>query len=178
VQDVIISTANTTISNQSSQGDRQSLASNSSSECQLFLKTSRYLTLSADCYSDFNRSKTPIRNWSPYTLRRQFLVSLASVCLVLSVVLAILAWHSAIHHGLGKDDGSVGRFFGWRYMPRLIAVLFTQALVMLTEDVERAEAFARLSQIEPPTAKHTLFYIPKVWWNNVSPYLRSKAAAW
>jgi uncharacterized membrane protein len=73
--------------------------------------------------------------------------------LVLSVVLAILAWYSAIHHGLGKDDGSVGRFFGWRYMPTLIAVLFTQALVMIVEDVKRTEAFARLSQIEPPTAK-------------------------
>jgi hypothetical protein len=63
-------------------------------------------------------------------------------------------------------------------MPTLIAVLFTPALVIIAEDVKRTEAFARLSQIEPLTAKHTLFYIPKVWWNNVSPYLRSKAAAW
>jgi hypothetical protein len=93
--------------------------------------------------------------------------------LVLSVVLAILAWYSATHHGLGKDDGSVGRFFGWRYMPTLIAVLFTQALVMIAEDVKRTEAFTRLSQTEPPTAKHTLFYIPKVWWKNVYPQQNS-----
>jgi hypothetical protein len=93
--------------------------------------------------------------------------------LVLSVVLTILAWYSATHHGLGKDDGSVGRFFGWRYMPTLIAVLFTQALVMIAEDVKRTEAFARLSQTEPPTAKHTLFYIPKVWWKNVYPQRNS-----
>jgi hypothetical protein len=94
--------------------------------------------------------------------------------LVLSVVLAILAWYSATHHGLGKDDGSVGRFFGWRYMPTLIAVLFTQALVMIAEDVKRTEAFARLSQTEPPTAKHTLFYIPKVWWKNIYPQRNSR----
>jgi hypothetical protein len=93
--------------------------------------------------------------------------------LVLSVVLAILAWYSATHHGLGKDDGSVGRFFGWRYTPTLIAVLFTQALVMIAEDVKRTEAYARLSQTEPPTAKHTLFYIPKVWWKNVYPQRNS-----
>jgi hypothetical protein len=52
-------------------------------------------------------------------------------------------------------------------MPTLIAVLFTQALVTIAEDVKRAEAFARLSHTEPPTAKHMLFYIPKVWWENV-----------
>jgi hypothetical protein len=96
-------------------------------------------------------------------------MSLASVCLVLSFVLAVLAWYSATHHGLGKDDGSVGQFFGWRYAPTLITVLFTQALVMIAEDVKRTEPFARLSQAEPPTAKHTLFYTPKVWWKNVLP---------
>jgi hypothetical protein len=45
MQDVIASTANTAISNQSSQEDRQSAASFSSSEYQLFLKTSRCSTL-------------------------------------------------------------------------------------------------------------------------------------
>jgi hypothetical protein len=45
VQDVIASTVNTAISNQSSQEDRLSIASNSSSVYQLFLKTFRYLTL-------------------------------------------------------------------------------------------------------------------------------------
>jgi hypothetical protein len=63
----------------------------------------------------------------------------------------------------------MGRFFGWRYTPTLIAVLFTQALVMIAEDIKRTEAFARLSQVESPTAKSTLFYIPKVWWKTVIP---------
>jgi hypothetical protein len=45
VQGVIASTVNTAVSNQSSQEGHQSIASNSSSEYQLFLKTSRYLTV-------------------------------------------------------------------------------------------------------------------------------------
>jgi hypothetical protein len=45
VQGVIASTVNTAVSNQSSQEGHQSIASNSSSEYQLFLKTFRYLTL-------------------------------------------------------------------------------------------------------------------------------------
>jgi hypothetical protein len=40
---------------------------------------------------------------------------------------------------------------------------------MIAEDIKQTEAFARLSQAEPPTAKSTLFYIPKVWWKNVLP---------
>lgn len=44
---------------------------------------------------------------------------------------------------------------------------------MIAEDVKRTEAFARMSQADPPTAKHTLFYISQVWWKNISPQRNS-----
>jgi hypothetical protein len=105
--------------------------------------------------------------WLPFTLRRPFLIVLASVSLLLAVILAIVCWYSATHHGVWRDDGSLGLFVGWRYVPTLIAVLFTQALVMTAEDVKRTEAFARMAQPEPVEAKFSLFYIPKVWWKSV-----------
>jgi hypothetical protein len=46
-------------------------------------------------------------------------------------------------------------------------VLFTQALVIIAEDIKRTEAFARMSQAQPPKARYTVFYIPKVWWKNI-----------
>jgi hypothetical protein len=89
------------------------------------------------------------------------------VSLVLIVVLAILTWYSATHHGLRKDDRSLGLLLGWRYAPTIVAVLFTQALVMIAEDVKRTEAFARMAQPKPFEAKFTLSYVPRVWWKSV-----------
>jgi hypothetical protein len=105
--------------------------------------------------------------WLPITLRRPFLVLLALILLLLAVILTVLCWYPAKHHGLGKDDGSLGLLVGWRYVPTLIAVLFTQALVMVAEDVKRTEAFARMAQSQPVKVQHTLLYTPRVWWKSV-----------
>ncbi|KAH4190089.1 hypothetical protein HBI95_221750 [Parastagonospora nodorum] len=115
--------------------------------------------------SDASDSRT--RTWLPYTLRRPFLVCLALVSLVLASILVILSWYSATHHGLRKDDGSLGLLLGWRYTPTIVAVLFTLALVMTAEDVKRTEAFSRMAETEPFEARFTLLYVPKVWWKSV-----------
>ncbi|CBX98470.1 hypothetical protein LEMA_P098790.1 [Plenodomus lingam JN3] len=117
----------------------------------------------ADNYSD--RPAT----WIPYTLRRPFLLALAAVALSLSTVLAVLCWYSSRNHGLGKDDGSSGLLMGWRYTPTLIAVLFTQALVLLFDDVQRTEPFAQLSRVRSNEAsddekEQALQLVSKVWW--------------
>lgn len=84
-----------------------------------------------------------------------------------AIVLVVLSWYSAKNQGLEDDDRSMGLYFSWRYIPTIIAVLFTQALVIIAEDVKRTEAFARMALPMPPTAKHTLFYIPRVWWKTL-----------
>jgi hypothetical protein len=105
--------------------------------------------------------------WSPYTLRRPYLVSLALVSIVLSIALAMLCWYSNKNHGLGNDDGSTRLLVGWRYTPTILAVSFTQAVVQTAEDIKRTEAFARMARPEPVQAYFTLFYIPRVWWKSV-----------
>jgi hypothetical protein len=120
-----------------------------------------------EAFDEVKETKNPPPAWLPYTLRRPFLVVLALVSLALSVILVALCWYSAKNHGLGKDDRSIGLLVGWRYTPTIIAVLFTQALVITAEDVKRTEAFARMACSKPISSRYTLSYIPKVWWRSV-----------
>ncbi|CAO2648819.1 Nn.00g097680.m01.CDS01 [Neocucurbitaria sp. VM-36] len=116
----------------------------------------------------------PPATWLPYTLRRPFLVSLGLVSLALSTALVVLSWCSVHYHGLGKDDRSARLLLGWRYTPTIIAVLFTQALVTVSEDVKRTEAFARMARPIPIQASYTLLYSPKVWWKSLFEGLSRK----
>ena len=59
-------------------------------------------------------------------------------------------------------------------MPTIIAVIFTQAINMVAEDVKRTEAFARMAGPKPVAATYTLFYIPKVWWKSVYEGMSTK----
>jgi TRAP-type C4-dicarboxylate transport system permease small subunit len=105
--------------------------------------------------------------WLPYTLRRPYLITLGTVSLVLSIVLATLCWQSYKNHGLKDDVGSTGLFFGWRYTPTIVAVFFTQAVVQIAEDVQRTEAYARMASSETVKAKFTILYSPRVWWKSI-----------
>jgi hypothetical protein len=82
------------------------------------------------------------------------------------IALAYLCWYSSKNHGIGKDDGSSAILFGWRFTPTLIAVLYTQTVVILFEDLKRTESFARLAK--PPfggaSAYGTVLQAPKAWW--------------
>ncbi len=105
--------------------------------------------------------------WLPYTLRRPYLITLSLASLVLSIVLAALCWQSYKHKGLGDDNGSTGPFIGWRYTPTIVAVLFTQAVVQVAEDIKRTEPYARLASPKPIKANSTLFYLSEAWWKSI-----------
>ncbi|KAF2851305.1 hypothetical protein T440DRAFT_554648 [Plenodomus tracheiphilus IPT5] len=110
--------------------------------------------------------------WMPYTLRGPFLLAVAAIALSLSAVLAALCWYSSRNNGLGKDDGSPSLLMGWRYTPTIIAILFAQALVLLFDDVQRTEPFARLSRVHPAEIsdvekEQALQSVSKVWWKTV-----------
>ncbi|KZM27144.1 uncharacterized protein EKO05_0004684 [Ascochyta rabiei] len=115
---------------------------------------------------DEDRTYKP-SNWLPYTLRRTYLVLLAFCAFVCAIVLAVLCAYSTHHYGLTTNNGSLGQFIARRYVPTVLAVLFTLAVTMIAEDVKRTEPFARMASPQPVTANHTLFYVPKVWWKSV-----------
>ncbi|KAH7119731.1 hypothetical protein B0J11DRAFT_68808 [Dendryphion nanum] len=114
-----------------------------------------------------HRSVIGKKDWAPFTLRWYLLLIPIVVSFSLGIATALLTWYSQKNFGLGKDDGSSGMLFGWRFTPTLIAVLYTQTVVILFEDIKRTEPFARLAR--PPTggatAAGTLLYSPQAWWN-------------
>ncbi|KAF1845015.1 uncharacterized protein K460DRAFT_405295 [Cucurbitaria berberidis CBS 394.84] len=124
-----------------------------------------------------NIPENALTTWLPYTLRPSFLGPLTILSLLLAIVLVVLCWYSVRNKGLGRDDGSTGLLFGWRYVPTIIAVFFVQAMVMILEDVKRTEPFARLACSDPVPARFTLLYVPKVWWKVFSEGFTKKKNA-
>ena len=86
--------------------------------------------------------------------------------LILGIALACICWYSKKNHGLGQDDGSSAILFGWRFTPTLVAVFYTQMVVILFEDSKRTEPFARLANAPPggAAAYGTILQTPKAWY--------------
>lgn len=105
-------------------------------------------------------------NWYPFTLRWYFLLLPIVLSLAFGISVICLHLYSRSHHGLGRDDGSFMVLFAWRFLPTLIAVLYTQITVIIFEDVKRTEPFARLasSPASGTSAYGTLLQSPKSWW--------------
>ncbi|CAO2656417.1 Nn.00g052200.m01.CDS01 [Neocucurbitaria sp. VM-36] len=107
------------------------------------------------------------RTWLPYTLRRAFLGPMIVISLTLAIALAVLCWYSVQYDGLGKDDESAGLLVVRRYLPTILAVFFTQALVMISDGIKQTEPFARLARHDEIDHKHTLLYKPRAWWSTL-----------
>jgi len=73
------------------------------------------------------------------------MMTLALSSFVLSAILALLCWLSQKHQGLGEDTGSGGQLFVYRYTPTIVAVLFTQAIVKIADDVKSTVIRANVS---------------------------------
>jgi hypothetical protein len=104
-------------------------------------------------------------DWRPFTLRPYFLGSMAVVSLALAITLAILCWYSVHNHGLRQDTDTAGLLIVRRYLPTILAVFFTQAMVMISNDIKRTEPFARLARSEQFDVEQTLLYTSKAWWS-------------
>lgn len=105
-------------------------------------------------------------DWIPFTLHWYFLLIPALASLSFSIVLAYLCWYSGQNYGVGHDNGSSAILFGWRFTPTLLAVLYTQTVVILFEDLKRTEPFARLAKAPfgGASAYGTVLQTPKAWW--------------
>jgi hypothetical protein len=97
-------------------------------------------------------------------LRPLPLAIVAAFALALSITLAVLCWYSVRHTGLGSDD----TYFVWKYIPTILAVLFTLAMAMIYDDIRRTEPFARLAHPTRVDTKHTLLYKPKAWFKTIT----------
>ncbi|KAF2137414.1 uncharacterized protein K452DRAFT_361940 [Aplosporella prunicola CBS 121167] len=118
--------------------------------------------------------RTQVTTWLPYTLRWPFLLLLSLSALTLSLAIAIISWYSSVNHGLGRDDGSSPLHFAWRFLPPLLAVLYTQLTAMLLDDVKKTEPFARLAKPGGSMATSSVLKAPGAWWNALADGLSTK----
>lgn len=85
----------------------------------------------------------------------------------LSVVLALLVmllhWLSEKHNGIASEESAM---VGWKFVPTLVAVIFTQLAAMVLGALKRTEPFARLARPagHVPVARYTLLEKSKPWW--------------
>jgi hypothetical protein len=99
----------------------------------------------------------------PFALRWYFIFIPTSLCVVLAIVVMLLRWYSQTHNGLGSEDSAI---LGWKFLPTLIAVIYSQLTAMILSAVKRTEPFVRLAKPikQVPTARYTLLEKPKPWW--------------
>jgi hypothetical protein len=66
--------------------------------------------------------------------------------------------------------------FGWRFVPTLIAVFYTQLTTMMFDDAKRTEPFARLARPGDviPQASHTLLETPREWYKTLAHGFRKE----
>lgn len=116
--------------------------------------------------------------WRPLTLRPPYLSFLFILSLFLGILILILTVVSSRNYGLGNDDGSSILLFGWRFSPTLVATIYGLLVASLLNDVRRTEIFARLSGPDGASAKNTLCFPSRAWWNDPVDALNKGTRSW
>jgi heme A synthase len=102
-----------------------------------------------------------------FALRWYFVMVPASLAIIFASVVFALYWHSYNNNGLGSEDSAL---FGWKFVPTLIAVIYTQLTSMILGALKRSKNFARLAKpIEHiPIARYTLLGKSRLWRTTLS----------
>jgi hypothetical protein len=74
---------------------------------------------------------------------------------------------SVRNHGICDDKDSATTFFSWRFLPTLVATVYSLLVANLAIDVRRTEIFARLSSPNGVSAAHTVCMPTRSWWNDL-----------
>jgi hypothetical protein len=111
--------------------------------------------------------------WTPFALRWYFVMVPAILALVCTIVVTTLYWSSHKNNGLGPESSAMP---GWKFIPTLIAVIYTQLTAMILGAMKRTEPFARLAQPlgRIPISRYTLLEKSKPWWTTLSHSFQKK----
>jgi hypothetical protein len=102
------------------------------------------------------------QQWVPFALRWYFIAITALFSTVFAATAFALYWRSHKNNGLCSEDSAMP---GWKFVPTLIAVLYTQLTAMLLDAVKRTEPFAKMARMNGiPVANYTLLEKSKPWW--------------
>ena len=124
--------------------------------------------------SKYTQKTPPSSIWLPITLRWPFLASLFIISLTLGTGTIALSIYSSRNYGVCDKKDSTAFLFVWRFVPTLIAVVYALLVTVLTNDVKRTEAFARLSKPQGSTAASSLLLSESPWWRDPFEALSKK----
>ncbi|KAH3984651.1 hypothetical protein HBH98_160680 [Parastagonospora nodorum] len=111
--------------------------------------------------------------WTPFALRWYFIMIPAGFSIMITVVISLLYWQSHKNNGLGSVDAAIP---GWKFIPTLLAVIYTQLTAVIFGAVKRTEPFARMAKPEGrvPVARYTLLEKTKPWWTTLAQGFQKK----
>jgi hypothetical protein len=98
---------------------------------------------------------------------RVFTVIHITLSIVFAAVVSILYWVSHKNNGLCAEDSAIA---GWKFVPTLIAVTYTQLTATILVAVKRTEVFARMAKPMDKVlvARYTLLEKSKPWWTTLA----------
>ncbi|KAJ4322891.1 hypothetical protein N0V94_002154 [Neodidymelliopsis sp. IMI 364377] len=112
--------------------------------------------------------------WAPVSLDWIYLIALAALSTCLAICCFALVVASRQHHGIATA-GTTGEFsFLKRFLPTLVAVLYTLTWTPVAADVIRTEPWALMSRSIGSKAQDSLLKKDKMWWNHVGEAVRGK----
>lgn len=106
-------------------------------------------------------------DWLPLTLRSPYLAILVTTTVCLSALVFYLTVKSSRDHGISDDNNSALTFSSWRFLPMLIATVYSLLVATTVNDVRRTEISARLSRPRGASAAHTICMPTRSWWNDL-----------
>lgn len=110
-----------------------------------------------------DKPRAAIRNWSPWSLRIRYQITLLCFTALLLIGVIVVHCTSELNSGLRNDNGNGRTPYIWRFGPTLLAVLQNSAITLLTDDVKRTEPFAHLSSPFGALARDTILKSSKMW---------------
>jgi hypothetical protein len=104
--------------------------------------------------------------WMPFALRWYFITITAGLSVAFAATVLALYSYSNNNNGLCTEESAMP---GWKFVPTLIAVLYTQLTAMTFGAVKRTEPFAKMARTDGrvPVARYTLFEKTKPWWTTL-----------
>ncbi|KAF3037637.1 hypothetical protein E8E12_004924 [Didymella heteroderae] len=111
--------------------------------------------------------------WTPFAIRWYFMIIPTSLSVVLALLVVVSHWLSEKHDGITSEGSAM---MGWRFVPTLTAVIYTQLAAMVLGALKRTEPFARLARPigQVPVARYTLLEKSKPWWTTFAHGFQKK----
>jgi hypothetical protein len=101
--------------------------------------------------------------WLPDSLSIFYLSSICGLSLMLSLTCILLETHSRKLNGITNAKSTTGFQFSWRFVPTMVAVIYSIFWVPVMKDVLRTEPWALLALPSGSKASMSLLRSDKIW---------------